>query len=499
MEAELEDNVPPSNIDEILPLRIECRSEELDRGWSWRQHVGEMHWTKTESKDSVSERGAGRRLILTVTCRREAMEEDWVEGLHLDEQHQQETVPEEHVSKKDTDRRLSKVVWPRLGERQTTRSWAKRCTEWNCVRTISDRLRWGFFFFRCESEDSRIHELTAATACWFSESHVSCPVIYRKPSHLAQTGQEQFNRFLLIGVTTSPCESVGQGFWLCWRPHSDESKSKVKDSWYVDGNRSLSDSWTCFTRFTLLDGTPRKGYMWSEEEADTNSNDITSRSHMAWRLEENWKSRSKKRGARKVYRRDNTRICQNFEGKFILLIQATKITKTSSSIQGESWRHQRLRQHRVKEEFSKASIRKFEESGARTEFKRQRVDFSTHRIQKGHIAGKEKNSVVYCNLVAKQVKPRKGPNATLKKRRVHKSSDTLRTSGISPKLRKRQSENPSNSERKSYQDFFFRLCCGREENLEGWHTDCWHWRIGKVGQLGKTENLCFLWQMDQQN
>ena len=46
MEAEVEENVPPSDIGEILP------------------------------EDLVSERGAERRLILTVTCRCEALDED---------------------------------------------------------------------------------------------------------------------------------------------------------------------------------------------------------------------------------------------------------------------------------------------------------------------------------------------------------------------------------------------------------------------------------------
>ena len=119
-----------------------------------------------------------------------------------------------------------------------------------------------------------------------------------------------------------------------------------------------------------------------------------------------------------VYRRDNTRT--NSEGKFILLIQVTKITKTSSSMQGESWRHQRLRQHHVKESSPKPAFAEIDEST------RQRIDFSTHRIEKGHIAENEKNSVVCYKLFAKQVKPRKRPNVTLRKRRGHKSYNALR-------------------------------------------------------------------------
>ena len=142
-------------------------------------------------------------------------------------------------------------------------------------------------------------------------------------------------------------------------------------------------------------------------------------------------------------REAKTRSCQKFEEKFILLIWATKITR-SSRMQGESWRHQRSRVHHVKESHPKASIRKtviskmgkFKESEAKTSRFRciadvdesigRRIDFSTNRTHKGHNAGKEKNSVVYYTLSAKQVKPREGPNVTLRKSWDRRSSNTLR-------------------------------------------------------------------------
>ena len=40
-------------------------------------------------------------------------------------------------------------------------------------------------------------------------------------------------------------------------------EKRVDDYWNVDSNRSLSDSWTGFTKFTLLKEKPPKGYMWS--------------------------------------------------------------------------------------------------------------------------------------------------------------------------------------------------------------------------------------------
>ena len=40
-------------------------------------------------------------------------------------------------------------------------------------------------------------------------------------------------------------------------------EQRIDDLWNVDGYRNLSDSWTGFTRFTFLNETPPKGFLWS--------------------------------------------------------------------------------------------------------------------------------------------------------------------------------------------------------------------------------------------
>ena len=40
-------------------------------------------------------------------------------------------------------------------------------------------------------------------------------------------------------------------------------ESRIDDCWNIDGSRDLSDSWTGFTQFTVLDEKPPDGYMWS--------------------------------------------------------------------------------------------------------------------------------------------------------------------------------------------------------------------------------------------
>ena len=38
---------------------------------------------------------------------------------------------------------------------------------------------------------------------------------------------------------------------------------RIDDYWNIDGSRDLSDSWTGFTQFTLLEEKPPDGYLWS--------------------------------------------------------------------------------------------------------------------------------------------------------------------------------------------------------------------------------------------
>ena len=59
-------------------------------------------------------------------------------------------------------------------------------------------------------------------------------------------------------------------------------EKRIDDHRNADGNRNLSDSWTGFTRLTLLNerNSFKRIYV-VREETDRNPNDVTSRSHMA--------------------------------------------------------------------------------------------------------------------------------------------------------------------------------------------------------------------------
>ena len=57
-------------------------------------------------------------------------------------------------------------------------------------------------------------------------------------------------------------------------------ESRIGYYWNIDGSRDLSDSWTGFTLFTLLEEKPPDGYMWSGERLTRRQ--LTSRPDHLW-------------------------------------------------------------------------------------------------------------------------------------------------------------------------------------------------------------------------
>ena len=62
-------------------------------------------------------------------------------------------------------------------------------------------------------------------------------------------------------------------------------EKNIDDNWDVDGDQDLSDTWTGFTSFTILDEKPPDGYTWSVGEADKKANDLQTRHIVARGLE----------------------------------------------------------------------------------------------------------------------------------------------------------------------------------------------------------------------
>ena len=68
-----------------------------------------------------------------------------------------------------------------------------------------------------------------------------------------------------------------------------KQEKRIDDYWNIDGSRDLSDPWTGFTQFTLLEEKPPDGYMWSGERLTRKQ--LTSRPDHLW--PELWKSMRK--------------------------------------------------------------------------------------------------------------------------------------------------------------------------------------------------------------
>ena len=84
----------------------------------------------------------------------------------------------------------------------------------------------------------------------------------------------------------------------------------IDDYWNIDRSRDLSDSWTGFTQFTLLDEKPPDGYMWSGERLTKRQ--ATSRPDHLWpelwtKLGRNAKLREKQKWSIEKPKLDNAR------------------------------------------------------------------------------------------------------------------------------------------------------------------------------------------------
>ena len=59
-----------------------------------------------------------------------------------------------------------------------------------------------------------------------------------------------------------------------------KQERRIDGYWNIDGSRDLSDYWTGFTQFTLLEEKPPDGYMWSGERLTRKQ--VTSRPDHLW-------------------------------------------------------------------------------------------------------------------------------------------------------------------------------------------------------------------------
>ena len=189
-----------------------------------------------------------------------------------------------------------------------------------------------------------------------------------------------------------------------------KQEKRIDDYWNVVGSRDLSDPWTGFTQFTLLEEKPPNGYMWLGRRLTRKQ--LTSRPDHLW--PELWKSMGKHAKLKEKHKLSNEKlhldnarklrgICfidpenkefketiKNARKKLETSMAPTMLCNTSKN-----------RQHGVTRGKSTEIKSKLACILEATESTRLRMGNSLPNHHQDHIAGKGDNSLQHYNLVHK--------------------------------------------------------------------------------------------------
>ena len=120
-----------------------------------------------------------------------------------------------------------------------------------------------------------------------------------------------------------------------------KQEKRIDDYWNIDGSRDLSDPWTGFTQFTLLEEKEPDGYMWFGERLTRKQ--LTSRPDSLW--PELWKSmgkHAKLKEKQKCLRKSSIlKTLENCEGS-ISSTPRIRNSKKPLRTRVRSWKHQWL-------------------------------------------------------------------------------------------------------------------------------------------------------------
>ena len=116
-----------------------------------------------------------------------------------------------------------------------------------------------------------------------------------------------------------------------------KQEKRIDDYWNIDGSRHLSDPWTGFTQFTLLDEKAPDGYMWSGVRLTRKQ--LTSRPDHLW--PELWKSMGKHAKLKEKQKWSEEKFHENC-GRSISSTLRIRNSKKPSRTRVRSWKHQWL-------------------------------------------------------------------------------------------------------------------------------------------------------------
>ena len=177
-------------------------------------------------------------------------------------------------------------------------------------------------------------------------------------------------------------------------------ESRIDDYWNIDGSRDLSDSWTCFTQFTLLSEKPPEGYMWSERRLTKRQG--TSRSGHLWPelrrgLARNAMLREKHKWAIQKPKLDNAR--RRLQGIYFIDPEDKESKETIKNAR------RKLATPMAPAMDTRSKTNDFKSKFAcileATESTRMRMGESQPKYHVDHIAGRGNNSLQHYNLVHK--------------------------------------------------------------------------------------------------
>ena len=120
-----------------------------------------------------------------------------------------------------------------------------------------------------------------------------------------------------------------------------KQERRIDDYWNIDGSINLSDSWTGFTHFILLEEKPPEGFLWSGEGLTRKQQ--TSRPDHLWpelwtKLGRNAQLKERQKWSHEKPKLDNVR---NYE-EFISLTLRTRNSKRPSRMLARNWKRQCL-------------------------------------------------------------------------------------------------------------------------------------------------------------
>ena len=116
-------------------------------------------------------------------------------------------------------------------------------------------------------------------------------------------------------------------------------EKRIDDYWNIDGSRELSDPWTGFTQFALMEEKPPDGYMWSGGEIDEKTAYIQARSSMARAMEINRKARQAEGEAEVVWtKRSILKTHENCEGSISSTLRIRNSKKPLRMLV-RNWKH----------------------------------------------------------------------------------------------------------------------------------------------------------------